>query len=169
MVRLSAAFFLLVGSNVSSIAQALATPPTLAVGIDICLHNGHSNEQYRNKLTQLGAAVVPKEQRLLSEDPNSKEEWRFTLNGISYLTAYEFPNTFCGIMGPGERREIEAALQGPMRFVYHHQNDLQAVYKGVIDGAPATVMVSPGRSGEVYLVFADDKMWDELEERARAK
>jgi hypothetical protein len=74
MLRLSAAFLLLVGSTVSLFAQAPAAPPPLSIGIDLCLHNGHSNEQYHNKLTQLGATPVPKEQRILSEDPNSKEE-----------------------------------------------------------------------------------------------
>jgi hypothetical protein len=169
MLRLLAVSLVLAGSTVSSIAQTPAAPPTLSVAIDLCLHNAHSNEQYRNKLTQLGAAAVPKEQRILSEDPNSKEEWRFTLNGVSYLTAYEFPNTFCGLLGPGDEQAVERALEGPMKFTFHHSNPGQAVYKGLIDGAAATIMISSERSGEVYLVFADDKMWDELDGRARAK
>jgi hypothetical protein len=56
-----------------------------------------------------------------------------------------------------------------MKFTFHHSNPGQAVYKGLIDGAAATIMISSERSGEVYLVFADDKMWDELDGRARAK
>jgi hypothetical protein len=42
-------------------------PPLLSTGIELCLRNGHSNEQYRDKLTKLGAQPVPEAQRQLSE------------------------------------------------------------------------------------------------------
>jgi hypothetical protein len=170
MLRLSASFLVLIGAMATSSAQAPTAPSILSTGIELCLHNGHSNEQYRNKLTQLGATPVAKEQRLLSEDPNSREEWRFTLNGTSFLTAYDFPNTFCGVLGPGEKQSVVAALKGPMKFTYHHMNSgSQEAYKGQIDGVPTSIMVSSYHSGEVYLVFVDDKMWDEFEARARTK
>lgn len=67
MLRLSVALFLLVCSVGTSLAQAPAMPPLLSAGIELCLRNGHSNEQYREKLTKLGAVPVPEEQRKLSE------------------------------------------------------------------------------------------------------
>jgi hypothetical protein len=74
------------------------------------------------------------------------------------------------LLGPGDKQAVVTALEGPMKFTYHHENPgFQMVYKGLIDGAATTIMISSRRSGEVYLVFSDDKMWDEWEGRARAK
>jgi hypothetical protein len=74
MLRLSAAILLLGSSMTTSIAQTHAIPAMLSAGIELCFESGHSNEQYREKLTQMRASPVPKEKRRLSQPPNSEDE-----------------------------------------------------------------------------------------------
>jgi hypothetical protein len=157
-----AVFLLLVSSTTTSIAQPPAMPPMLSAGIELCLRNGHSNEQYRDKLTQLGGTSVPKEQRKLSQDPNSEEEWSLTINGTTYLTSFHWARTFCGVFGPGDREAIVAAVKGPsLKFTYYGVGaTMQDIYRGQFDDEPATIMISSHHPGEVFLVFAIDKMWD---------
>lgn len=163
MLRLSVALFLLVCSVGTSLAQAPAMPPLLSAGIELCLRNGHSNEQYREKLTKLGAVPVPEEQRKLSEKGlNSKEEWSFTLDGTTYLTSFHWANTFCGVLGPADKKAIVAAVTGsPVKFTYYGMGAaLQDIYRGQFEGEASTIMISSRQQDEVFLVFAIDKMWD---------
>ncbi|BAL13481.1 hypothetical protein BJA01nite_49500 [Bradyrhizobium japonicum] len=134
----------------------------LSIGIELCFRNGHSNEQYRQKLPQLGATAVPKDKRKLSIPPNSKEEWSLAVNGTTYLTSFHWANTFCGIFGPGGKEEVVAAVIGPsLKFKYYGLGaSADEIYRGQFDGEPATIMVSSVSRGEVFLVFALDKMWD---------
>ncbi|UQE03530.1 hypothetical protein [Bradyrhizobium japonicum] len=162
MLRLSAAILLLASSMVTSIAQTPAMPPMLSAGIELCFQNGHSNEQYREKLTQLGAAPVPREKRRLSQPPNSEDEWSLTVNGTNYLTSFHWAKTFCGVFGPGDKDAVVAALKGPsLKFKYDGSGaNMQDIYRGMFDGEPATIMISSVSPGDVSLVFAIDRMWD---------
>jgi hypothetical protein len=163
MLRLSAALLLLVSSLGTSIAQEPAMPPILSAGIELCLRNGHSNEQYRDKLTKLGALPVPEEQRKLSEKGlNSKEEWSFTLDGTTYLTSFLWANTFCGVFGPADKEAVVVAVKGPsLKFTYYGMGAVsQDIYRGQFDGDASTIMISSHHPDEVFLVFAIDKMWD---------
>jgi hypothetical protein len=148
-------------SNTSTAEQRPEVPPPLSTGIELCFRNGRSNEQYRAKLTELGAVPVPKEQRKLSMDPNSKEEWRLDINQTPYLTAFEYPNTLCGIVGPGNGEAIVAALKRPsMNFKYlrHGNGYSEEIYAGQFEGEAVSVHVS-NFDRDVYLVFSIDKMW----------
>lgn len=162
MLRLSAAFFLFVSSTTTLTAQAPALPPMLSAGIELCFRNGHSNEQYREKLARLGAIPVPQEKRRLSTPPNSEEEWSLTVNGTAYLTSFKWARTFCGVFGPVDGEATVAAVKGPLKFKYEGAGMVdQEIYRGQFDGEAATIMVSstyPG--GDVFLVFALDNMWD---------
>jgi hypothetical protein len=165
MLRPSVALLLLVSSGAASIAQEPAIPPLLSTGIELCLRDGHSNEQYRDELTKLGALPVPEEQRKLSETGlNSKEEWTFTFNGTRYLTSFLWANTFCGVLGPADKKDVVAAVTGPpLKFTYYGiaaGDASQDIYRGQFDGDAATIMISSHRPNEVFLVFVIDKMWD---------
>lgn len=95
-------------------------------------------------------------------DPNSKkEEWRFDINQTPYLAAFEYPNTLCGIFGPGHGEAIVAALKRPpMNFKYlrHGNGYSEEIYSGQFEGEAVSVHVSTF-DRDVYLVFSIDKMW----------
>jgi hypothetical protein len=146
-------------------------PRTLSVGLDLCVRNGTSNEQYRARLQQLTATLVPKSKRILFQDTEDGEEWKVTVDGISYETAFGFPANICGLVGPGDPDDVKSALWARKpQFVYHHTNpDGQEVYKGQIDGEAITVFISSHITGEIFLGFDIDKMWDEFYNRLQKK
>lgn len=148
-------------------------PQVLKVGLDICIRNAHSVDQYESRLGQLRAERVSHDKRILFDAKEEGKEWIVNIEGVSYITAFAFPGSHCAVLAPADFDLIQNAITGPpLRFTYNHTNrDVpggQHVYKGNFEGEAIRILIARG-SPYLSLGFSIDKMSEDFLNQVRGK